>query len=293
MAKVTISLPDNTQIVIEAEEAELLRDVVGMALRGGHGIMPPSANHSAHNENGVAEKGTDVASDFIRPEDSAAAGPLPQPAANGGRHEDSAAASPLPQSAANGGRHEDSAATGPLPQSAANGGRHEDSAAASPLPQPAANGGRHEDSAAPGPLPQPAANGGSPQPTPAPRRQEPTSASIPELEEDDDPDALHLEEHSPQSRVDFAAYCSYVNPMGDMRRVVVAADGAGRFFNADGVDAEDLGNLFDLAGWRRPGNFTQTLRNAARSKFGWLERVPGRSGRYAVTDLGRSVTAGG
>ena len=81
--------------------------------------------------------------------------------------------------------------------------------------------------------------------------------------------------------------------MGDMRRVVVAADGAGRFFSADGVDAEDLGNLFDLAGWRRPGNFTQTLRNAARSKFGWLERVPGRSGRYAVTDLGRSVTAGG
>ena len=274
MAKVTISLPDNTQIVIEAEEAELLRDVVGMALRGGHGIMPPSANHSAHNENGVAEKGTDVASDFIRPEDSAAASSLPQPAANGGRHEDSAAVSPLPQPAAN-------------------GGRHEDSAAASPLPQPAANGGRHEDSAAPGPLPQPAANGGSPQPTPAPRRQEPTSASIPELEEDDDPDALHLEEHSPQSRVDFAAYCSYVNPMGDMRRVVVAADGAGRFFNADGVDAEDLGNLFDLAGWRRPGNFTQTLRNAARSKFGWLERVPGRSGRYAVTDLGRSVTAGG
>ena len=77
-----------------------------------------------------------------------------------------------------------------------------------------------------------------------------------------------------------------------MRRVVVAAEGAVRFFDTDGVDAEDLGNLFDLAGWRRPSNFTQTLRNAARSKFGWLERVPGRSGRYAVTDLGRAVTAG-
>ena len=135
MAKVTISLPDNTQIVIEAEEAELLRDVVGMALRGGHGIVPPSANHSAHNENGVAEKGTGVASDFIRHEDSAAPGPPPQPAVNGGRHEDSAAPGPLPQPAANGGRHEDSAAPGPLPQLAANGGRPEDSAVpASPLP---------------------------------------------------------------------------------------------------------------------------------------------------------------
>ena len=55
----------------------------------------------------------------------------------------------------------------------------------------------------------------------------------------------------------------------------------------------DLGLLFDLAGWRRPGNFTQTLRNAARSKFGWLERIPGRSGRYAATPLGLSKTLPG
>jgi len=76
-------------------------------------------------------------------------------------------------------------------------------------------------------------------------------------------------------------------------RVVVAAEGAGRFFRADGVNADELGELFDLAGWRRANSFTQTLRNAARSKFGWLERIPGRSGRYAATDLGRSVTMGG
>ena len=84
-----------------------------------------------------------------------------------------------------------------------------------------------------------------------------------------------------------------VNPMGDMRRVVVAAEGATRFFRADGVNAEELGELFDLAGWRRANSFTQTLRNAARSKFGWLERVPGRAGCYAPTDLGREVTLGG
>jgi hypothetical protein len=75
-----------------------------------------------------------------------------------------------------------------------------------------------------------------------------------------------------------------------MRRVVVAADGASRHFGVDGVNADDLGWLFDAVGWRRPGNFTQTLRNAARSKFGWLERIPGRSGRYAATPLGLSKT---
>ena len=75
-----------------------------------------------------------------------------------------------------------------------------------------------------------------------------------------------------------------------MRRVVVAAEGAYRFLSMESVDAGDLAELFDLAGWRRPHNFTQTLRNAARDKFRWLERVPGRAGRYAPTDLSRSVT---
>jgi hypothetical protein len=59
------------------------------------------------------------------------------------------------------------------------------------------------------------------------------------------------------------------------------------------VDAEDLERLFDLAGWPRPHSFVQTLRNAARSKFRWLERVPGRSGHYTVTHLGRATALGG
>ena len=109
---------------------------------------------------------------------------------------------------------------------------------------------------------------------------------------DPDDDGLFLEAQTPEAREDFTVFCQAVNPMGDMRRVVVAAEGAARFFRADGVNAEELGELFDLAGWRRANSFTQTLRNAARSKFGWLERVPGRAGCYAPTDLGRSVTLG-
>ena len=74
-----------------------------------------------------------------------------------------------------------------------------------------------------------------------------------------------------------------------MRRVVAATEGAVTVLGMDGVDADELGVLFDIADWRRPANFTQTLRNAARAKFGWLERIPGRTGRYAVTQVGRSV----
>jgi len=95
---------------------------------------------------------------------------------------------------------------------------------------------------------------------------------------------------SEEGRESFVAFCHGANPLGDMRRVVVAAEGASRHFELDGVNADDLGLLFDMAGWRRPGNFTQTLRNAARSKFGWLERIPGRSGRYAATALGLEKT---
>ncbi|MEK7806449.1 MAG: hypothetical protein AAB528_01845 [Chloroflexota bacterium] len=90
----------------------------------------------------------------------------------------------------------------------------------------------------------------------------------------------------------FVEFCRSANPLGDMRRVVVAAEGARRSLGMDSVDTADLERLFDLAGWRRPHSFVQTLRNAARGKFRWLERVPGRAGRYAATDLGRSVTLG-
>ena len=90
----------------------------------------------------------------------------------------------------------------------------------------------------------------------------------------------------------FIDFCRAANPLGDMRRVVVAAEGASRYLAMDGVDAENLGRLFDIVGWPRAHNFVQTLRNAARSKFGWLERIPGRAGHYSVTDVGRSTALG-
>ena len=88
----------------------------------------------------------------------------------------------------------------------------------------------------------------------------------------------------------FIEFCRAASPLGDMRMVVVAAEGARRFLSMEGVDASDLQRLFDLAEWRSPHSFIQTLRNAARSKFRWLERLPGRSGRYTVTDFGRTAT---
>ena len=102
--------------------------------------------------------------------------------------------------------------------------------------------------------------------------------------------APNIEGESTAESIDaFVKFCGSASPMGDMRRVVVAIEGAHRFFEVESVDAEELARLFDLAGWRHPHNFTQTLRNAARDKFRWLERMPGRAGRYAVTNHGRAV----
>ena len=78
-----------------------------------------------------------------------------------------------------------------------------------------------------------------------------------------------------------------------MRRVVVAAEGARRFLGMEAVSQEELTSLFDAVGWKQPGSPVQTLRNAARSSFRWLERVPGRRGYYTVTDKGRAEVLGG
>ena len=228
MVKLTISLPNNTQIALESDEFDVINRVLGMLLEAaasdGVSVSVPMAS-TANGHNGAVEKSTDATAE--------------QPAA-------------APQS--NGSSH--------LQPS---NGQHSNGTVAHPVPQP-----------------QPAA---------------PVTGSMfsPPIISASDPedDGLFLEAQTPASREDFTAFCQNVNPMGDMRRVVVAAEGASRFFRADGVNADELGELFDLAGWRRANSFTQTLRNAARSKFGWLERIPGRAGRYAATDLGRSVTLGG
>ena len=92
--------------------------------------------------------------------------------------------------------------------------------------------------------------------------------------------------HLPSSP-EFLEFCQLMAPSGDMRRVVVAAEGAKRFLGMDKVSAQELGPLFDFLQWPRPKDFVQTLRNAGRSAFQWLERSPGNSGYYSVTDQGR------
>ena len=91
---------------------------------------------------------------------------------------------------------------------------------------------------------------------------------------------------------DYAAFCQDVSPLGDMRRVVVAAEAADRYLSVKSVDPDGLAHLFGLAGWPQPHSFVQTLRNAARTKFRWLERIPGQSGHYRVTNTGRSIVLG-
>jgi hypothetical protein len=101
------------------------------------------------------------------------------------------------------------------------------------------------------------------------------------------PKRQNVQRRFTDSERNFVAFCQRANPMGDMRRVVVAAEGASLYLGHESVNSEELGRLFDLVDWQRPHSFVQALRNAARSKFRWMERVPGRSGQYKVTDLGR------
>lgn len=91
---------------------------------------------------------------------------------------------------------------------------------------------------------------------------------------------------------EFIAFCQRVNPMGDMRRVVAAAEAADRYLSVRSVDPDELARLYTLAGWPIPHSFIQTLRNAARSKFRWMARINGKQGHYRVTDVGRKTVLG-
>ncbi len=247
MVKVSISLPNNTQITFESDEAEVLREIVSMALRDlPRDLMQASAPGNESTANESAEKSTSVAGSALS---AAAPPPEPKPEPDIAPAIEAPAAEPAPE---------------PAP-------------AAALITAPVAV---QEPSGPPGPSGEPSGDSGPSSGNNGGNSSGEAAAEIP------------AEFLSEQGRADFMAFCQETNPMGDMRRVVVAAEGANRHFGADGVNAEDLGWLFDMAGWRRPGNFTQTLRNAARSKFGWMERIPGRSGRYAATPLGLSKTLG-
>ena len=266
MLKLSISLPNSTQITLESEDPAVIHEVLGIVLR--RGMSPPetappppgvptpapppnvpapapapAANGHGGGHNGVAEKGNDVTPAMP---DSPEPAPAPVPA-------NVVAAYPPAADPPPAGEQMRAPVAAPVAPAASVG--------FAPVTAPVSAPGGYTEPLLP-------AN-------------------------DDADDGLFLDSQPAAARDDFISFCQNVNPMGDMRRVVVAAEGAGRFFRADGVNADELGELFDLAGWRRANSFTQTLRNAARSKFGWLERIPGRSGRYAATDLGREVTLGG
>ena len=93
-------------------------------------------------------------------------------------------------------------------------------------------------------------------------------------------------EGTPNNR-EFISFCRRLDPAGDMRRVVVAAEGARRYLAMNRVSSRELESLFNTVGWPNPANFLHTLRNAGRSTFRWLQRVPGNSGYYTVTVRGR------
>ena len=319
MLKLSISLPNSTQITLESEEPALIHEVLLLVLRNGVAVDAAPQSVPAPPANGH-HTGAEISNDVTPPATPAPAPAQSYPPANGAAAHPPAngAAPPAPASpvapAADG--YPAATAIAPVPHTANAPSPHPAPAAAghaapsihpapaaagyttpSPHPAPAAAG-----HAAPSIHPAPAATGyAAPSPHPAPAAAgytaplaPPGGFAAPALPPGDaDDDGLLLESQPQAALDDFVAFCQSVNPMGDMRRVVVAAEGAGRFFRAEGVNADELGELFDLAGWRRANSFTQTLRNAARSKFGWLERIPGRSGRYAATDLGRSVTLGG
>ena len=222
MVKLSISLPNTTQITLESEETGVIQEVLGMVLSGMDLNAAPASVTTPHPEavgNGTVEKSTDALAEYETQTSARQA--------NGAATHQSVAITPR------------EAVETPLNGNGNGKGGH--------VPGPA---GEISD------------------------------------------DSLELGRQPPQAREDYRAFCQSLNPMGDMRRVVVAAEAASRFFGWDGVSVDVLGELFDVAGWRRANSFTQTLRNAARSKFGWLERIPGRSGRYAATDVGRSIIFG-
>ncbi len=223
MVKVSITLPNATQITVESEEPELIREVIGMALMElPKELLQAGSEPESGRSNGLAmEKGNSV-NGF--------------PAIAKADADESLSADPPDSAIA-------PAAKRPGASKSANRSRS----------SPKSNKG----------------SGDTPEPT-EPQRSAP----------------------SPESAEAFAQFCQQANPVGDMRRVVVAAEGAERFLGIGSVDSTALADLFELAEWRSPQNFTQTLRNAARGKFQWLERVPGRSGRYSVTPAGRSITLG-
>ncbi len=231
MIKLNITLPSGAQVSIEADDKELVREVLYSAM--------PHLNGVAHPSNGNVNEDVKV--------DAPAAAPHQNGSLTNG-HAIAPVQSPVPMG--NGGDPSRE------PTNGASNGNY--------APAPTATVASVVDR-------QPAA----PEPT--------RTAPIP---------AAPAFTPSTPDEHEYIAFCQRVNPLGDMRRVVVAAEAAHRHLTVQSVDPDELERLFTLAGWPIPHSFVQTLRNAARTKFRWLERIPGKPGHYRVTDTGRKIVLG-
>ena len=131
-------------------------------------------------------------------------------------------------------------------------------------------------------------------PDTGPEFEEDSSTSILEHDESEPSSVETGEEDEGKSEAEesFVRFCRAISPVADMRRVVLAIEGARRHLNMSSVSESELVDLFNLVGWQQPGSFLQALRNAARTKFRWLERIPGRPGYYTITQLGRDRVIG-
>lgn len=233
MIKLNITLPSGAQVSIEADDKDLVREVLYSTM--------PHLNGTAHPSNG---NGNGTAN------------------ANG----DAIVDAPAPVAPQNGSLTNGHAIT---PAPVANG-----SDGARDATNGAANGNY-----APAPTATVTTVLDRQPETPAPSRVAPVAPAPAFMPSTPD-------EH------EYIAFCQRVNPLGDMRRVVVAAEAAHRHLAVQSVDPDELERLFTLAGWPIPHSFVQTLRNAARTKFRWLERIPGKPGHYRVTDTGRKIVLG-
>ena len=241
MNKLSITLPTGSQVCIESDDRDLVREVF-------YTFMPQLAG--ANGDASPATVGVNTVGSSTEPAAAHHNGNAPDADAGAGADHYPAAAPVI---------FDTPAATMPAPV-----------AAAAPQPAP------------PYPVPATAA---SPSPAPA-------AAPVPPGEPAPLPLPLPATEPATAAEQQFRAFCQQVNPLGDMRRVVVAAEAAHRHLNVTSVDPDKLAELFTLAGWPIPHSFVQTLRNAARTKFRWLERIPGLPGHYKVTGTGRSIVLG-
>ena len=244
MIKLSITLPNSAQLSIEADEPDMIREVLGFTLPQ----LGTVANDSAAVNGAISGHPTP-----------------PNGIGDGGD------AASIPESKADG----IGVAPGTLQSAVEPAAVSHREAGIDQQPEP----------------PDPAAEQQRPV-TVAPPRAVPAPVAGVVNQETDGITAVYPSEPSTPAEQEFVGFCQKVSPLGDMRRVVVAAEASARFLHTNSVDPDELTRLFTLAHWPLPHSFVQTLRNAARTKFRWLERIPGRPGHYRVTNTGRSIVLG-